>query len=151
MGFFNLVLLWPGLFLVHDVGLEKPFEYPSGLVAGEIVGFTLSETIFHMFLLSGIAVSGPVFMAVGGILIIPVGYLVDFIKGASAHSLGNYLGCAFIVLGFLIIQEVPFTVEILDRIFGEQDKAGAAEQKGASNSKYNVLLDEEVQPGGDSC
>lgn len=143
MGFFNLVLLWPGLFLVHDLGLEPSFEYPTSLVAGEIVGVTLAETIFHMFLLSGIAVTGPVFMAVGGILIIPLGYIVDAVKGASPHTLGNYVGCAFIVFGFLVIQEVPFTVEILNRLFGSDASRDDEGQRDTPSTKYSVLSDDE--------
>jgi hypothetical protein len=129
--------------LVHDLGLEPSFEYPTSLVAGEIVGVTLAETIFHMFLLSGIAVTGPVFMAVGGILIIPLGYIVDAVKGASPHTLGNYVGCAFIVFGFLVIQEVPFTVEILNRLFGSDASRDDEGQRDTPSTKYSVLSDDE--------
>ena len=57
MGFWNMFVLWPGIFLVEWIGLEEKFSYPSDFVAIEIVGVAACEVGMHMFLLSGIAVS----------------------------------------------------------------------------------------------
>ena len=51
-------------------------------------------------------------MAVGGIMILPLGYVVDMAKGSS-HSARNYVGCVLVVFSFLIIENVGWGTQFL--------------------------------------
>lgn len=141
MGVFNCILLLPGLFIVKAIGLEGPFEWPSGNVGAQIATVAFLETGFHMFLLACIAVKGPVFAAVGQILIIPTGYVYDAIQGGT-HTFGNYVGVFFIIFGFLVMQEFDWTKQLIDKIglhvFGIKNNGDVD-----GGRSYSILSDEE--------
>ena len=144
MGVFNLVLLLPGMFVVKAIGLEVPFEFPPGDVGLQIALVAMLETGFHMFLLAGIAVSGPVFMAIGQILIIPTGYVYDAIQGGS-HSVGNYVGVFFIILGFLVMQEFEWTKQCTDKVISLFTGNDNREISSNGGSRYAILSEEEQE------
>ena len=145
MGVFNLVLLLPGMFVVKAIGLEVPFEFPPGDVGLQIALVAILETGFHMFLLAGIAVSGPVFMAIGQILIIPTGYVYDAIQGGS-HSVGNYVGVFFIILGFLVMQEFEWTKQCTDKVVSLCSLVMAINEISSNGgSRYAILSEEEQE------
>jgi drug/metabolite transporter (DMT)-like permease len=142
MGCFNLILLLPGMAIVKAIGLEGPFEWPPGDVGGSIALVALLETGFHMFLLAGIAVKGPVFMAVGQILIIPTGYVYDAFQGGT-HTGGNYAGVLFIISGFIVMQELPWTKQLIDKIAFRVCGMQSSDGNTLSGRNYSVLSDKQ--------
>uniref|UniRef100_A0A7S3LNM1 EamA domain-containing protein n=1 Tax=Aplanochytrium stocchinoi TaxID=215587 RepID=A0A7S3LNM1_9STRA len=109
MGFYNFILLWPGIWLVSATGIEDKFELPPKHIA-ERMGFAACLEVGYVgFVISGIAVSSSTFMAVGQMLIIPTGYLVEILfknESFAEHTWENYVGVLLIFLGFLCMQNL---------------------------------------------
>lgn len=107
IGLINATVLLPGTWLVSFVGLEPTLVYPTLPVLSKIVALGTLELFYNLFLFAGIAKAGPVFMAVGQVLVVPTGYLVEIIENGGVpvhHTLYNYAGIALILVGFIILQ-----------------------------------------------
>mmetsp|Transcript_11798 Transcript_11798/g.13598 ORF Transcript_11798/g.13598 Transcript_11798/m.13598 type:complete len:363 (-) Transcript_11798:162-1250(-) len=108
IGFYNCFLLWPGIFIVTATGVEGEFNLPAHSVLVKLLIASSIEACYVALLISGIAISSSTFMAVGQMLIIPMGYMVEiFFEGEhlSDHAWQNYLGAMLIITGFLTMQE----------------------------------------------
>eukprot|EP00301_Raphidiophrys_heterophryoidea_P027185 c9531_g1_i1.p1 GENE.c9531_g1_i1~~c9531_g1_i1.p1 ORF type:complete len:311 (-),score=40.47 c9531_g1_i1:313-1245(-) len=103
MGAFTLVLLWPGLFIVHALGVE-PFELPpNSHITGLICLNLVLDTIFNLSMLLGITLTSPLFISIGSMLVIPTTMLADGLIHGVRPSIGSIGGCALILAAFLLI------------------------------------------------
>lgn len=70
------------------------------------------ELSYNLLLFAGIAAAGPVFMAVGQVLIVPTSMGFEILENNGIpphHTLMNYFGIALILLGFFILQDLQCT------------------------------------------
>lgn len=103
LGFYNIVLLFPGIFIFET------YTTPSHETLKSITILATLEVLYNMALFTGIGLSSSVYMAVGQILIIPVGYAAEIIfrgQHLTDHSIENYFGVFFIILGFILLQDL---------------------------------------------
>ena len=105
MGLSVFTLWWPGFFILDLVGLES-FVFPDTVTLWMNV-MTLSAVVltFVISYLIGITYSGPLFMSVGTLLVVPTGYVVDIYLYDLSLSTFTVLGSSCIVVGFLLMQK----------------------------------------------
>ncbi len=84
----------------HYTGLE-PFEWPYGSGLQSMVISMAMDVLLNAALLVGSLLVSPVFMAVGSLLTIPVGVVVELLVGATLMSFVQGCGVALILLGSL--------------------------------------------------
>ncbi len=102
LGFFTLLLTWPGIFVVDLFGFEK-FELPEGKALQGILITMALDPLFNLFLLLGITIASPLFISVGTLLTIPVSVATDYIIHGTVLPLLSYFGMLSIVAGFLLL------------------------------------------------
>lgn len=80
-------------------------HYCATLIAVDII----FDIAFNFFVLMGISLSSPLFMAVGCMLIIPIGIVVDYATTPGlVISPSAFVGCAFIIVGFFVLELLTF-------------------------------------------
>ena len=99
-GVVNIVLAWPFIPLFSAIGLE-PFEWATPALTRSIMLNGFIDTIFNFAFIWGVALTSPVFMSTGTILIIPLGIAVDGLLGKGSMNFAQLCGVGLIVCGFL--------------------------------------------------
>ena len=99
-GLVNVAIGWPFILLFDLVGLE-PFLLPTAKLTSQIMLNGFIDTIFNFAFIWGVALTSPVFMSTGTILIIPVGIVVDGMLGKGTMNFWQLCGVGLIVCGFL--------------------------------------------------
>ena len=99
-GLVNIGLGWPFVVAFDVIGLE-PFLLPSAKLTQQIMLNGFIDTIFNFAFIWGVALTSPVFMSTGTILIIPVGIVVDGVLGKGTMNFWQLCGVGLIVCGFL--------------------------------------------------
>ncbi len=102
LGFFTLVVTWPGIFVVDLLDYEK-FELPEGKPLYGILITMALDPLYNLFLLLGITIASPLFISVGTLLTIPVSVAADCIIHGTVLPLRSYFGMMSIVVGFLLL------------------------------------------------
>ncbi|XP_026468944.1 solute carrier family 35 member F5-like isoform X3 [Ctenocephalides felis] len=103
VGLFNLVLLWPALFIFHYSNLEM-FEWPTRqqwlfLLANGIVGTVLSEVLW----LWGCFLTSSLIATVAISLTIPMSMLADVLLKRVNYSMMFYLGTVPMLVAFFAV------------------------------------------------
>eukprot|EP01122_Echinamoeba_exundans_P013430 TRINITY_DN5863_c0_g2_i1.p1 TRINITY_DN5863_c0_g2~~TRINITY_DN5863_c0_g2_i1.p1 ORF type:complete len:445 (-),score=65.85 TRINITY_DN5863_c0_g2_i1:744-2078(-) len=118
VGFFNMVLLWPFLILLHYTGIEK-FEVPSlqvtvMLTINGLIGTVVSDLIWSLSIFLTSALLG----TLGLSLTVPLALTIDLVRGKKRLNVGYAFGGALAILGFLFANlEVPDRIEARIRSF----------------------------------
>ena len=94
------MLLRSFIFIFDATGLE-PLILPSSELTSQIMLNGFIDTIFNFAFIWGVALTSPVFMSTGTILIIPLGIVVDSLLGKGTMNFWQLCGVGFIVCGFL--------------------------------------------------
>lgn len=102
IGVFSLVTIWPGVIIVHYTGYET-FEVPSNHIGSLIAVNMFLDTMFNLFLLFGIALSSPLFISIGSMLVIPVTLITDVVIHSIHVPVGVIMGCALIAMAFVLL------------------------------------------------
>merc|ERR1712187_1020425 len=114
MGLSNFLFLWVFFIALDLTGFEKfnlPFEISSdskgccfSWVTGRILINAVLGSLYTSSFLVGLALTDPLFMSIGLILIIPLQFGTDFALGKiSSITVGEGLGCVLIIVGFFLI------------------------------------------------
>jgi hypothetical protein len=77
-GVANILLVWPGLFVVDAVGYET-FQLPPHDTLTILIINGFMDAVFNVLLVLGIALTSPLFVTCGTMLAIPASILWDFI------------------------------------------------------------------------
>ncbi|XP_069080785.1 solute carrier family 35 member F5 isoform X2 [Pleurodeles waltl] len=103
VGLFNLLLLWPGFFLLHYTGFEA-FEFPSNLVLMYIVINGLIGTVLSEFLwLWGCFLTSSLIGTLALSLTIPLSILADMCLQKVQFSWVFFAGAIPVFLSFFIV------------------------------------------------
>ena len=119
MGLTNIVLMWVLFPLLNLTGLETfiwPLQQEAGggccwtSITNQLVINAMFGVLYTSSFLVGVALTNPLFMSTGLILIIPVGYVVDSLLGKvpiyvneTAVTCVEILAIILIVVGFVFI------------------------------------------------
>ncbi|XP_069472685.1 solute carrier family 35 member F5 isoform X2 [Ambystoma mexicanum] len=103
VGLFNLLLLWPGFFLLHYTGFEA-FEFPSNLVLMYIVINGLIGTVLSEFLwLWGCFLTSSLIGTLALSLTIPLSIIADMCMQKVQFSWVFFAGAVPVFLSFFIV------------------------------------------------
>ncbi|KAF3760301.1 hypothetical protein M406DRAFT_53066 [Cryphonectria parasitica EP155] len=103
VGLLNLLLLWPGFFLLHWTGIE-PFEWPpTGKVWGIIMLNSVSSFISDMSWAYAMLLTTPLVVTVGLSLTIPLSLIGEMIQYAQYSSWIYWVGAGIVLVSFLFI------------------------------------------------
>ncbi|MEE6511916.1 hypothetical protein FKM82_018779 [Ascaphus truei] len=103
VGLFNLLLLWPGFFLLHYTGFEA-FEFPSKLVWMYIVINGLVGTVLSEFLwLWGCFLTSSLIGTLALSLTIPLSIIADMCLQKIRFSWVFFAGAVPVFLSFFIV------------------------------------------------
>jgi drug/metabolite transporter (DMT)-like permease len=118
VGFFNMILLWPFLIILHYTGVEK-FEVPSlqitaMLTVNGLIGTVVSDLIWSLSIFLTSALLG----TLGLSLTVPLALTIDLVRGKKRLNVGYAFGGGLAIVGFLFANvEVPDRIEARIRSF----------------------------------
>lgn len=110
IGVASLLLQWP-LFFVFDAAGVEPYELPSPAKARLLALNAGLDTLYNFLLLLGIAVTSPLTMALGSMLVVPASLLADWALHGVVPTPGAGAGIGLICLGFALLQAPPGALE----------------------------------------
>ncbi|KAJ5312499.1 hypothetical protein N7508_003329 [Penicillium antarcticum] len=136
VGFFNVVLLWPGFFLFHWTGME-PFAFPeTSRVWTIILSNSLASFISDIFWAYAMLLTTPLIVTVGLSLTIPLSLVGQIVlQGQYAGAL-YWVGAAIVFLSFLVVNHESKT---------QDDLANPNGAGGPSSSEYSSIPVEEEE------
>lgn len=103
LGLANALVLWVLLPLASVCGLEV-FALPQGgLATGLFFASAVLATVFNFAFMGGIALTNPLFMAVGGVLQLPVSTVTDMIIHELHINPASLVGGGCILVGFIVL------------------------------------------------
>lgn len=105
VGFFNLVLLWPGIVFVHFTGIET-FQLPPTLRILTIVLVNSASSLVSDFCWAyAMLLTSPLVVTVGLSLTIPLSLVGQMILNAHYSSVTYWFGAAVVFLSFIFINQ----------------------------------------------
>ncbi|GMM37011.1 hypothetical protein DASC09_043360 [Saccharomycopsis crataegensis] len=105
VGIFNIVLLWPTLFVWHFTGIES-FELPSSSFVWKIILINCLITFISDYCWAiAVLLTSPLTVTVGLSLTIPLALLGDAVYKGKTISIGYLLGAAIISVSFFMINK----------------------------------------------
>lgn len=160
VGFFNMILLWPFLILLHYTGVE-PFEVPSlqitlMLSINGLIGTVISDLIWSLSIFLTSALLG----TLGLSLTVPLALTIDLVRGKKHINVGYGFGGALALVGFLFANvDIPPRIEKplrsffcgrlgFERCFPQQPDLveGESEPTDGISAANGAADDEEGQP-----
>jgi len=148
MGLFTFMGLWPGLLVVHALGIEKMEAPPSS--DWPMIGFICALYLAHnTCCIIGIALTSPLTVGVVKAMAIPVTFLSDFLREVRNPNQMEVIGATLIGMGFL---GTVLTKDIIDDVhFGDRgprvyDVSGGGETHGLLDSSEDSSDDEDLPP-----
>jgi solute carrier family 35 protein F5 len=100
IGIWTIVLMWPGFLILHYSGIE-PFEQPPNSHVTFIIAMNMiMDAVFNILLLFGLALSSPLFVSVGTMLVMPATLVTDHIVNNVKINGGVICGCLLVALAF---------------------------------------------------
>lgn len=119
LGLANALVLWVLLPLASVCGLEV-FALPQGgLATGLFFASAVLATVFNFAFMGGIALTNPLFMAVGGMLQLPVSTVTDMIIHELHINPASLVGGGCILVGFIVL------------VWSEETEGGGQQSEGA--------------------
>eukprot|EP00667_Euglena_gracilis_P008533 EG_transcript_8639 len=108
IGLSTLLLLWPGILLVHLVPEEYTLYHEALRWPGteELLAMAIGGTLtllFNVMLLTSVALTSPLQTNVGCMMTIPICGLVDYLVRGTALALADVFGGALVVGGFVLL------------------------------------------------
>ncbi|KAK4203340.1 hypothetical protein QBC40DRAFT_194556 [Triangularia verruculosa] len=103
VGLINVVLLWPGFFVLHFTGLE-PFEWPpTGTVWAIIMLNSVASFFSDIIWAYAMLLTTPLIVTVGLSLNIPVSLVGEMIQYSQYSSWLYWVGAGIVVLSFVFV------------------------------------------------
>jgi drug/metabolite transporter (DMT)-like permease len=109
VGVVSVLSQWPVFFALEQLPTSSPlFEANTfSFSAGDWQLLAINSFLdswYYMLLVFGIAMTGPVFMSVGVMLVSPVSIVVDYFLHNTVLAAGGWIGVVAVVLGFVALQ-----------------------------------------------
>ncbi|TKA82329.1 hypothetical protein B0A49_00070 [Cryomyces minteri] len=103
VGLFNVVLLWPGLLVLHWTGVE-PFELPpTGKVLTIVLVNSLSSLISDFCWAYAMLLTSPLIVTVGLSMTIPLSLVGQIVLNGQTASAAYWLGAGVVLCSFLFV------------------------------------------------
>ncbi|KAJ5654004.1 hypothetical protein N7490_001007 [Penicillium lividum] len=135
VGFFNLILMWPGFFILHWTGVEL-FSFPETkrvwtiILVNSVASFVSDIAWAYAMLLTT-----PLVVTVGLSLTIPLSLVGQIVLQGQYASALYWVGATIVFLSFLVVNHESKTL----------DEAAPADGGRSSSGEYESIPNEEVR------
>lgn len=150
VGLFTLTVLWIPIPILHITGLEV-FELPSRQAAGLLAISTLSNAVFSGSFLVLMSLTSPVLSSVAALLTIFLVGITDWLITGKPISLPAMIGCALIVVAFLMLSYATYREMKEDQLKreGDEDKVfDDDDDDDDDDNNHDDDLEADPRPGG---
>ncbi|KAE8450977.1 hypothetical protein EG329_005417 [Mollisiaceae sp. DMI_Dod_QoI] len=103
VGFFNLIFLWPGLFILHFTGVETFALPPTGKVWTIVLLNAVLSLISDFAWAYALLLTTPLVVTVGISMTIPLSLIGQMVLSAQYSSALYWVGACVVLLSFLFI------------------------------------------------
>lgn len=105
VGLINVLLLWPGFFLLHVTGIERFELPPSGWVLLIIVCNSMASLVSDMSWAYAVLLTSPIVVTVGLSMTIPLSLIGQIVLNSQTASPLYWVGAVVVVLSFVFVNE----------------------------------------------
>ena len=103
VGTINVLLLWPGFFLVHFAGIEK-FQFPStSRVSVIVLCNAISSLISDLAWAYAVLLTSPIVVTVGLSISIPLSLVGQILLNRQTASVWYWIGALIVVFSFILV------------------------------------------------
>ena len=106
MGLFAFLCFWPGMFILSAMGVEELVLPKNFDEMFEVLTICAMELVFSGGFMTGIALSGPIFMSLGTLSVIPLSFVADVWLHGLQITVSAVIGSILIIFSFVLI-EIP--------------------------------------------
>ncbi|KAJ5952168.1 uncharacterized protein N7479_010581 [Penicillium vulpinum] len=136
VGFFNIILLWPGFFIMHWTGME-PFSLPeTSRVWLIILSNALASFVSDIAWAYAMLLTTPLIVTVGLSMTIPLSLIGQMVLQSQYSSPLYWVGAAIVVSSFLVVQHESKP---------QDDLTTTARAGGSFSGEYNSIPVEEEE------
>jgi solute carrier family 35 protein F5 len=100
MGVFSIIVMWPGILILHFTGIETLEAPANSQMYWLLVLNVVLDISFNFFLLLGMSLSSPLFVSVGIMMVMPATVATDAFVHHVPITWGVACGCALIAVAF---------------------------------------------------
>lgn len=105
VGLLNVLLLWPGFFILHYTNIE-PFSLPpAGRVTGIIIANSLSSLVSDIAWAYAVLLTSPIVVTVGLSMTIPLSLVGQVVLNGQRASALYWVGAVVVVGSFVFVNE----------------------------------------------
>jgi solute carrier family 35 protein F5 len=126
VGLINVLLLWPGFFILHFTGIESFELPPGGRVTAIIFANSLSSLVSDIAWAYAVLLTSPIVVTVGLSMTIPLSLVGQIVLNGQRASALYWVGAVAVVASFVFVSE---------------EEKGEAEDK--EGNEAVVVMDEE--------
>lgn len=105
VGLANVVLLWPGFFILHFTGVETFELPPGGRVTIIIIANSLSSLVSDIAWAYAVLLTSPIVVTVGLSMTIPLSLIGQMVLNDQRASPLYWVGAVAVVLSFIFVSE----------------------------------------------
>jgi solute carrier family 35 protein F5 len=105
VGLFNVILLWPGFFILHFTGIEAFELPPGGRVTAIILANSLSSLVSDIAWAYAVLLTSPIVVTVGLSMTIPLSLIGQIVLNGQRASALYWVGAVAVVLSFVFVSE----------------------------------------------
>ncbi|EMC98282.1 hypothetical protein BAUCODRAFT_66267 [Baudoinia panamericana UAMH 10762] len=121
VGLINVVLLWPGFFILHFAGWETFESPPTKRVVMIIVVNSLASLIADLAWAYAILLTSPIVVTVGLSMTIPLSLIGQMVLNNQTAGVVYWLGAAVVVLSFVFVNQEEKQAGSEDKVDGEDN------------------------------
>lgn len=139
VGLFNILLLWPGLIILHLTGVER-FELPPTRKIFMIVMMNSASSLVSDYCWAyAVCLTSPLIVTVGLSLTIPLSLIGQIVLDGQYASVWYWVGAVVVVLSFVFVNKEDLNeAEGEGEGKGEGEDGGLLQREGLRNSFQNV-------------
>ena len=105
VGLFNVLLLWPGFFILHFTGIEPFALPPAGRVTAIIFANSLSSLVSDIAWAYAVLLTSPIVVTVGLSMTIPLSLVGQIVLNGQRASALYWVGAVAVVASFVFVSE----------------------------------------------
>lgn len=125
VGLINVLLLWPGLIILHFTGAERFELPPSGWVTTIILCNSMASLISDLAWAYAVLLTSPIVVTVGLSMTIPLSLIGQIVLNSQTASPIYWVGALVVVLSFVFVNQEEKKDEVVTLPDGEEDLVGA--------------------------
>lgn len=151
LGLFNLVLFWPGFFLLHATGIETFHAPPLNVLVALTVNGFFGSVISDFLWARSVLLTSPLIATMGLSLTIPLAMGVDVVLHGHVFSALYLLGSGSVISGFVLVNyrySATLDTELEEQGSQRQQQEGDQQQRrrnGTRRDSQSQLLADQVE------